>query len=456
MCKTTTAQTVNLGSKVWWDFNDNGIQDSFDWAGSWVTVIIYLDNNEDGIADAGFTPINGTTDANGEFLFTNLTAGKYFVKVNAGWAHYKSTVYGGDPDNNIIGDNNGHTQNLSDFVIKTETITLLPGTEPDGTGATNTNTNKTIGVGMWKANGLGDLVWADNNGNGMQDAGEAGIPNVTVNLKNNSGSILATTTTDANGKYFFYDPMGYYGTNDYQIEVTTPFGFVPCSSNCGTDDEKDSDVINGIISGINVPQGSWNHSFDAGFKPISLLPLNLLSFTGTLKNDKIELNWVTTNEVNVSHIIIEKSTDGINYKDLAMFLSINSGAEKNYYQYADKINVKMDGVYYYRLRTVNNNGSSTFSEVKRIVINNPTVEILNIVTYPNPIVNEVNVTLPQTWINKKVEYKIFNASGAMVKQLAVANSSKTNSFSFSNLPAGIYIVSVFADGKTLTQRVVKH
>ncbi len=44
---------------------------------------------------------------------------------------------------------------------------------------------------------------------GVIDAGEVGIPNVTINLTDtSSGTVVRTTTTDANGDYAFVDPAG--------------------------------------------------------------------------------------------------------------------------------------------------------------------------------------------------------------------------------------------------------
>lgn len=50
---------------------------------------------------------------------------------------------------------------------------------------------------------VGDRVWFDEDGDGVQDAGEGGIPGVTVNLTDCSGNVLATDVTDANGNYLF-------------------------------------------------------------------------------------------------------------------------------------------------------------------------------------------------------------------------------------------------------------
>jgi hypothetical protein len=50
---------------------------------------------------------------------------------------------------------------------------------------------------------IGDTVWLDNDQDGIQDAGEPGFPDVTVNLYNCLDSLIATMTTDANGFYKF-------------------------------------------------------------------------------------------------------------------------------------------------------------------------------------------------------------------------------------------------------------
>ena len=59
---------------------------------------------------------------------------------------------------------------------------------------------------------IGDTVWADTNGNGVQDDGEAGIAGVTVTLLDTNGNALpnGTAVTDANGKYYFKVYPGVY------------------------------------------------------------------------------------------------------------------------------------------------------------------------------------------------------------------------------------------------------
>ncbi len=65
---------------------------------------------------------------------------------------------------------------------------------------------------------IGNLVWKDDNDNGIADAGEAGIGDVTVNLLDSTNNVIATTKTDANGKYAFEGLTA----GKYRVAIPTP------------------------------------------------------------------------------------------------------------------------------------------------------------------------------------------------------------------------------------------
>jgi hypothetical protein len=70
-------------------------------------------------------------------------------------------------------------------------------------------------------------VFADANGNGRQDRGEAGVAGVTVELLNSDGAVIATTRTGRDGRYYFTQ---FPETGDYQVRVTPPAGSVPTTA----------------------------------------------------------------------------------------------------------------------------------------------------------------------------------------------------------------------------------
>jgi hypothetical protein len=113
---------------------------------------------------------------------------------------------------------------------------------------------------------VGDYVWNDLNKDGIQDATEPGIPGVMVRLVDAStNTIIATTITDATGKYIFNDlPPG-----NYQVDFVTPSGYTTTTklnSNVklsGTD----SDVDPGTGRSAIFPLGAGERitTVDAGY-----------------------------------------------------------------------------------------------------------------------------------------------------------------------------------------------
>src|SRR5262249_4413906 len=68
-------------------------------------------------------------------------------------------------------------------------------------------------------------VFFDHNGNGIRDPGDFGLADFTVNLVDDSGNVVATTTTDSQGHYSFTEQTGIPGTGSFTVEVVVPSGF---------------------------------------------------------------------------------------------------------------------------------------------------------------------------------------------------------------------------------------
>ena len=85
---------------------------------------------------------------------------------------------------------------------------------------------------------IGDLVWNDYDADGIQDAGEPGIPGVSVQLYSAANEVVATTTTDVHGYYSFSD----FTVGNYSLKFVLPTGYRFSPANQGTDDTRDSDA----------------------------------------------------------------------------------------------------------------------------------------------------------------------------------------------------------------------
>ncbi|MBL0305987.1 MAG: T9SS type A sorting domain-containing protein [Chitinophagaceae bacterium] len=190
--------------------------------------------------------------------------------------------------------------------------------------------------------------------------------------------------------------------------------------------------------------------------PSSTLPVSLTAFSASLNNNKVDLTWSTASEINVSHFVVEKSTDGTNYNDAGIVFAYGTATGKADYKLSDNIANDQAKIIYYRLRSVDIDGKGQLSATRIIRRNNQEENKITILTYPNPVSNELRITVPANWQNKKAVYEVFNANGQIAKRREASNSSQTETINVTNLVPGFYIVRVSCEGQIAQQKIVKH
>lgn len=228
----------SIGDFLWKDLNANGIQDAGEPGFEGVTVTL--------LNEQGAVVKTSITDAQGLYRFTDILAGKYRVKFTL------PKDYEFSPSNKTADkekDSNADKDGLS------ELITLNP-----------SQNNLSIDAGVFLPVGsIGDFVWKDVNGNGVQDAGEAGFEGISVTLLNEQGAVLKTTKTDAQGLYKFTDLL----PGKYRVKFALPNGFEFSPSGTAADKEKDSNADKAGLSELIILGSSQNNlSVDAGLKEV--------------------------------------------------------------------------------------------------------------------------------------------------------------------------------------------
>lgn len=109
-------------------------------------------------------------------------------------------------------------------------------------------------------------IFSDANGNGIQNTGEGGVGNVTVQLLNSTGTVVAFTSTPLDGQYFFSAPSA----GQYRIRVLSSVTFSPQDQ--GIDDTVDSDVSAAGYSAIFGISPGQTVDIDAGLVSTSPPP----------------------------------------------------------------------------------------------------------------------------------------------------------------------------------------
>lgn len=214
---------------------------------------------------------------------------------------------------------------------------------------------------------------------------------------------------------------------------------------------------NGSTSAADRMYSFWFRGFAYNTPVQTTLPVKLTSFSAMLNNNKVDLKWTTSSEINVSHFIVEKSTDGVNYSDAGMAFAYGNATDKTNYSLSDNnVNTSRAAVIYYRLRSVDIDGKSELSETRIIRIGKQNENNITIVAYPNPVSNEVRITIPANWQNKQVSYELISANGQPVRKTVSANSSQTETINTSSLTPGFYFVRVMCEGQVAQQKIIKN
>ena len=176
----------SIGDRVWFDIDGDGVQDGGEDGIPNVTLV--LEGDLDGDRSIDYVA-ETTTDADGEYLFDALPAGLYTITVDDG--------------------------TLPDGLAQTYDFDGLGTPHTSDYALAENEHHREQDFGYRGTGSIGDRVWFDIDGDGVQDPSEPGIENVTVTLEGDvdaDGVVeILTTTTDADGLYLFeFLPAGPY------------------------------------------------------------------------------------------------------------------------------------------------------------------------------------------------------------------------------------------------------
>lgn len=431
-----TSTRAVLGDRVWNDLDGDGVQDAGEPGVAGVTVTLYDNTN---------TPVASTvTDASGNYLFANIIPGTYTVGFGTLPGALGYTTKEGVPS--------ATGSDVNPITGRTDAITLTAGSY---------STDVDAGVRPPRNSTIGDLVWNDANGNGIQDAGEAGIAGVMVTLfgpgadgiaGNGDDVAIGTAITNGTGNYLITNVPA--GSNYYLSFTNKPTGTSFTTQGVGGAGAGNNSKVDatGTTSTFTVGYGQYISNLDAGIINAAILPVQLVSFAAAKSTGGVITNWQTANEIDMQYYEVQRSTTGSSFSTIGTTPSKGNGSYT--YQFTDGLAGVTAKVLYYRLKMMGRDGSFTYSATVRLQWD---AVKAGVVISPNPFGNIMNISIPAQ-ANGKVVIRLLDAQGKLLQRMERAVLAGNNTVQLSGLqqlPAGSYVAEIWVDGARHSQQVVK-
>jgi hypothetical protein len=281
-----------------------------------------------------------------------------------------------------------------------------------------------------------NLVWARSYGNTTSNQGFGIVRNsiggVMVTGLTVSGSMAGQNalllSTDANG-----DVPGTCMTPDVISTISNPvpvnLNLTPSNPNLG----------NLTVTPVTTSIGLLDEAFTCGTLPITIAKINLTNVNGA-----IDINWITSSEINNNYFVIERSSDGLHFNPIGEVKGAGSSSVLLNYNFIDTN--PLAGTNYYRLKQVDFDGTSGYSGIYTINLDEENLQV-----FPNPSNGIFKIVSKHLDIS---ELKIVNAVGQEVSA-SIELNEETGFIDLSNQPNGIYFLKISSSLQTKTVKLIK-
>jgi Outer membrane protein Omp28/Secretion system C-terminal sorting domain len=186
-----------------------------------------------------------------------------------------------------------------------------------------------------------------------------------------------------------------------------------------------------------------------------VIPVELSSWKGQVKAEKNSLEWTTQSEINSDYFDIERSINGKQFTSIGRIKAAGNSASLQKYTFDDE--KPAAPINYYRLKTVDLDGSTSFSNTLTLAQNDKTLKKLTL--SPSLTSNTLNISYFSD--NANPEIRILDGLGKVVyaasKPPKAQNTegSQSEVLDVSHLSAGVYFVQLIQNNTTTTARFVK-
>ncbi len=262
-----------------------------------------------------------------------------------------------------------------------------------------------------------------------------------------TGLITVSVTSSFDNFVILYSPDGFFPAIPLTNALVANDDFIGQDAGFSYDITTTGTYYLVVSSFKNNVSGPYSATVSSG----AVLPLKLVSFTGTkTTGNKNLIKWTSTEESNLSHYQLQKSTNNIIFQDVAnaLIMATNNSLGASY-QFIDENFAT--GNQFYRLKITEKSGLVTYSSILVIKQSNAGT-ILS--AFPNPTTDFLQVEM-KNMQGKQAAIAVVNASGIVV----LKGQYRFSSFSYlklpvTNLQAGTYYLKISAnDTETLVSFV---
>jgi hypothetical protein len=177
------------------------------------------------------------------------------------------------------------------------------------------------------------------------------------------------------------------------------------------------------------------------------IPVELTTFTASVKNDVVTVKWETATETNNRGFEIQRNVTGT-WQTVGFVEGKGTSAQIHKYQFADKVQLPQSvRKAVYRLNQLDLDGSSHFSKEVTVALTINPYEFKLAQNYPNPF-NPTTIITYNIPTDCKVKISVYNPAGQLIKELVnEVKESGTYDIRFegSRLASGIYFYTIEAN-----------
>jgi len=187
------------------------------------------------------------------------------------------------------------------------------------------------------------------------------------------------------------------------------------------------------------------------------LPVELTTFTASIVDEKVELNWQTATEVNNYGFNVERKPEAGEWNQLGFVKGHGNSNSPKYYTFTDNL-IASSGKYFYRLKQIDIDGAFEYSDEVEVNFGAPAKYELS-QNYPNPFNPTTNIrfTLPEAG---NVKLAVYNLLGQKVADLVNRNMEAgfhnitfNGSSAGGGLTSGIYIYRLEAGNNVMIKKM---